>query len=57
LGKMSTKDDEARRNRIGTLTRVTRADRKTVAKALEGKPVRGAAGHALEAEIKRRGWR
>jgi len=55
---MSTKsDDEARRNRIGTLARVTRADRKTVAQALEGKPVRGAAGHALEAEIKRRGWR
>jgi len=51
------RDDDARRNRIGTLARITRADRKTVAKALDGKPVRGAAGHALENEIKRRGWR
>jgi len=45
------------RNRITTIARATGADRKTVIKALEGKPLRGAAKVALDAELKRRGLR
>jgi hypothetical protein len=57
---MGSIDDEERRKRlsaIATLQRATLANRRTVIKALEGKPVRGAAGHALQSEIKRRGLR
>ena len=57
---MGSTDDEDRKRRlatIATLERLTKANRRTVIKALEGKPVRGAAGFALENEIKRRGLR
>lgn len=53
---MDPKDDD-RRKKIASIARVTGADRRTVAKAIEGKYVRGAAGVALEAEMKRRGLR
>jgi hypothetical protein len=57
---MGSNDDEDRKKRlatIATLERLTRANRRTVIKALEGKPVRGAAGFALATEMKRRGLR
>jgi hypothetical protein len=55
MGKRERDDEQQRR--IATVARVTGADRRTVAKALEGKYIRGAAGVALEAELKRRGLR
>lgn len=54
---MALKEDDRRKNTIATIARLTGADRRTVAKALEGKYVRGAAGVALEAEMKKRGLR
>jgi hypothetical protein len=44
-------------SRIVHVARAVRADPRTVRKVVEGKPVRGLVGVAIDEELKRRGWR
>jgi hypothetical protein len=55
--KMAEKRKTLAPSQAESVARALRADRRTVQKVAEGKPVRGQVGLAIDEELKRRGWR